>query len=153
HQADGAVGNPAEPRKLRAQIADQQARKQRADARAQRDLDVADRNTDENADDAAKKDGEPHDDEVDGVAGRNDDTDTPGRFLHDRLGSDDAKYIAALQDDAGGDRKCLTAPAQRAQIETARPVLLRRLLEIHAGEFRIDQENVSRDQWDVEQLP
>ena len=63
-----------------------------------------------------------------------------------------AQQVATLQDDAGSNRKLLAAPAQRAQIEAACPVLLRRLLQGHARELGADQENVSGDQGNVEQL-
>src|SRR6185437_16056733 len=102
HQADGAVGNLSEPRITRADITDQKSCQQRADARAQRELDATDRKTDENANDAAEEDREAQHNEIDAGTRRDHDADAFGRVLHDGFRSDDAKQVAALQDDAGG---------------------------------------------------
>ena len=87
-------------RKSRAEITDDKPGKQCAHDGAQCDLDAANGNTHENADDAAEENGEPQHHEINAVAGRDDDPDILRRTLHDRLGSDDSKHVAALQDDA-----------------------------------------------------
>ena len=44
-------------------------------------------------------------------------------------GPDDTQQVATLQHEAGRDRDVLAAAAHRAQIEAARPILLRRVGE------------------------
>ena len=83
-------GIPAEMRQARPEIANQKAREQRADAGAQGELDAADSEAQENANETAEEDGKPQHDEIDAGAGRHDDTDTLSGVLDGVFGSDDA---------------------------------------------------------------
>src|ERR1700742_1761603 len=89
HEVDGTVGNLSERGETRTEIADQKPGKQRTNARAERDSDVADGTTHENTNEAAKENRKAQHNEIDAGAGRNDDADALGRVLHDRFWSDD----------------------------------------------------------------
>jgi hypothetical protein len=97
---------------MSAEIAYQKSRKQRSDARTQRDFNTPDGKTDKNANDAAEEDRQPQNDKIDACVGADTGADIRGRSLYDKLRADDAKDVAALEDDAGCDRDFLTPAAQ-----------------------------------------
>src|SRR5262249_19772928 len=91
HKRDGTVGNPRKQRIMSAEMTDQKTSEQRADARAQRELEVSDGKSREHTDEPAEEYRQSHNNKVDTRAGSDDGADSFGRPLHHRFGADDAK--------------------------------------------------------------
>ena len=84
----------------------------------------------------------PEYDEISGGRRRDDGSNSSGGLVDDVIWPDDPNDVAALDNDARGNRNIFGTPCHRAHIDAPGPVLLRGIGEALTSEVFVHDENV-----------